>query len=115
MEVTAHEYTVAPVFINSEQRGAHEWIIEFETEPTNLEQFAICLDLNLQKLNSDYQAKRHKNMALENLQIETVPKDTFIRWMEKRGKLGGQHKVPRLSNERKYVNSIKSLVNNSWK
>lgn len=115
MEVTAHEYTVAPVFINSEQRGAHEWIIEFETEPTNLEQFAICLDLNLQKLNSDYQAKRHKNMALENLQIESVPKDTFIRWMEKRGKLGGQHKVPRLSNERKYVNSIKSLVNNSWK
>lgn len=115
MHVTVHEYTVAPIYLNSNQRGAHEWIIEFEQQPVNLEEFAICLDLNLQKLNSDYKAKRYKSMALENLVIESVPQDTFIKWMEKRGKLGGQHKVPRLSNDRKYVDSIMSLVKNQWR
>ena len=110
--VVALEYTVAPVFLQAAQQGGHEWLIEFDKEPANLHQFGVALDLNLQKLNSDYQAKRYKNMALTNLKVNALPANTFIQWMEKRGKLGGQHKVPRLSNDRKYVDSILSLVSN---
>ena len=113
LSVSAYEYTVAPVFLDKHQRGAHEWLIEFDQEPKDLNSFAQTLDANLQKLNSDYQAKRTKSIALTNLKVEALPANTFIRWMEKRGKVGGQHKVPRLSNDRKYVDSILELVNNS--
>ena len=113
MGVSAQEYTVAPVFLDKNQRGAHEWLIEFDPEPQDMILFAKLLDKNLQKLNSDYKAKRHRSLALTNLKVESLPANTFIRWMEKRGKVGGQHKVPRLSNDRKYVDSILQLVYNS--
>lgn len=108
--VTINEYTAAPVYMSDKQSGAHEWLIEFETEPANLEAFIICLDKNLQALNSDYEAKRFKNIALGLPKITATKKGAFHEWLKQKGKLGGQHKVPRLSNERVFVEEIK-LVN----
>jgi hypothetical protein len=100
------DYTVAPIFFAEGSKGGHEWLIEFEVPPVDLDQFAKKLDINLQEVNSDYEAKRYKSMALENLKVNSLPRNTFYKWMEKRGKLGGQNKVPRLSNSRKYVDEI---------
>ncbi|RME53275.1 hypothetical protein D6783_02450, partial [Candidatus Woesearchaeota archaeon] len=83
-----------------------EWLIEFEQAPADIDAFASILDQELQNLNSDYEAKRYHNMALEQLRVHPLPPDTFAKWMKARGKFGGQNKVPRLSNERKYVESI---------
>jgi hypothetical protein len=102
----ATEYTVCPVYFNNGSKGGHEWLIEFEKEPSNLESFSIILDNNLKKLNSDYEAKRYKDMALERLQIQILPKGTFFQWLRSKGKFGGQHKIPRLSNHREYVEEI---------
>ncbi len=101
------EYTVAPIYLDSQGgRGAHEWLIEFEQPPPKLETFAELLDKNLQHINSDYEAKRSKDIALERLHIRVLPKGSFEKWMKKRGKLGGQHKVPRLANDRRYVEEL---------
>ncbi len=105
------DYTVAPVYFDNGGKGRHQWLIEFENEPRNLEEFKTQLDLNLQAVNSDYEAKRFKSLALENLSVEALPNGTFYKWMERRGKLGGQNKVPRLSNERKHVEAILELLN----
>jgi hypothetical protein len=110
-KVQTLDYTVAPIFFEEGKKGGHEWLIEFVAPPKNLDQFAEQLDMNLQEVNSDYEAKRYKSMALENLKVNSLPRNTFYKWMEKRGKLGGQNKVPRLSNSRKYVDEILELIN----
>lgn len=103
------EYTAAPIYMSEQCGGAHEWLIEFEDNPTNLADFTFELDKNLQELNSDYEAKRHKNIALSLPKVIAVKKGCFHEWLKRKGKLGGQHKIPRLSNERKYVDEIKSI------
>lgn len=105
-----NEYTAGPVYIGDTQKGAHQWIIEFEKLPDNMEEFATILDKSLQELNSDYEAKRYKNLTLERLHLVVAPKDTFYKWMKKRGKTGGQNKIPRLSNERKYLDDLLKLL-----
>jgi hypothetical protein len=104
------DYTAAPVYFSSNNNGAHEWLIEFEKEPANLEQFTSALDAELKNTNSDYEAKRHKDIALRMPLVRILPKGTFTKWLRSKGKLGGQHKVPRLSNERKYIEEILALA-----
>lgn len=99
------EYTAAPIFMG-EKNGAHEWIIEFEKMPNSLEYFADVFDKALKKTNSDYEAKRYNDYILQSPVIRTVEKDTFYKWLDSKDKLGGQFKVPRLSNERKFVEEI---------
>ncbi len=103
------DYTAAPVYFSSNDNGAHEWLIEFEKEPENLEQFTSALDAELKNTNSDYEAKRHKDIALRMPLVRMLPKGTFTQWLRSKGKLGGQHKVPRLSNERKYIEEILAM------
>ena len=93
--------------INS--NGAHEWLIEFEKVPENLDYFIEVLDNALKSLNSDYEAKRYKNITLRLPVIQVMEKGTFYNWMNKRGKLGGQNKVPRLSNNRAFIEEILEL------
>ncbi|MBI1224414.1 MAG: hypothetical protein GC192_04175 [Bacteroidetes bacterium] len=100
------DYTMAPVYFNQGKKGGHEWIVEFQKEPPCIETFAEQLDKNLQKVNSNYEQKRFNSMALDRLQLHTVPTGTFADWLRAKGKYGGQHKVPRLSNNRKYVEEI---------
>jgi hypothetical protein len=103
------EYTAAPIFLNEKEKAAHEWVIEFETPPDNLEYFSEVLDNALKSLNSDYEAKRYHNLMLMLPVIWQVEKGTFYEWFRERGKLGGQNKVPRLSNDRKYVDEILAM------
>ena len=107
---TIKEYTAGPLYMSSDSKGAHEWMIEFDTAPGNMERFARILDLTLQEVNSDYEAKRHKNLTLEATHIIAVEPGTFYKWMQKRGKLGGQNKIPRLSNNRKYLDELRDLL-----
>ncbi len=107
------EYTVAPIFMNQNQKGGHLWLIEFEKEPDNITAFEILLDDNLKKINSDYAAKRFKDMALSRLQIQLIPSGTFHKWMASKGKIGGQNKVPRLFNSRKYVDELLGFIANN--
>lgn len=100
------DYTVAPIFMNNKNKGAHEWIIEFKTMPDNIENFSSKLDQNLQFLNSDYEAKRYNNMTLNPLKINVARNNLFYDWLKVNDKLGGQHKIPRLSNERKYLDEL---------
>jgi len=106
-----HEFTVGPIFQKSNQSGGHEWYIEFEKPPQDINFFSDILDKELCNVNSDYNAKRDPAMnILQRVQIKSLPYGTFLRWMSLRNKLGGQHKVPRLSNDRKYLESIDSLL-----
>jgi hypothetical protein len=100
------DYTAAPVFFSENNNGAHEWLIEFETAPSDFKRFTFELDEALKSLNSDYEAKRYKNIALRLPIIHSLQKNTFDHWLKSKGKLGGQHKVPRLSNERKMIEEI---------
>lgn len=100
------EYTAAPIYFGDDSNGAHEWLIEFETEPSDMDQFIHTLDDSLKKLNSDYEAKRSYNLSLDIPVVRVVQKGVFHEWMKLRDKAGGQHKVPKLSNDRKYVDSI---------
>ncbi|MEM9324983.1 MAG: GH3 auxin-responsive promoter family protein [Bacteroidota bacterium] len=102
-------FTAAPRYLDAGKKGGHEWIIEFQDDPDDLSRFTGILDEKLREVNSDYDAKRHKDLALEPPLIHKVPKGTFHDWMKKRKKLGGQNKVPRLSNDRKYLESILEL------
>lgn len=104
------DYTVAPIYFQQEDRGRHEWLIEFEHPPVDLERFTHLLDQNLQAINSDYEAKRYKNIALARLKLTVLPSGTFQGWLRAKGKLGGQHKVPRLANDRKYIDEILSFT-----
>ena len=101
-----NDYTAAPVYFSDASNGAHEWLIEFEKEPANLETFTHELDTALKNLNSDYEAKRYKNIALRLPLVHMVKKGIFNEWLRSKGKLGGQHKVPRLSNERTLLEDI---------
>ncbi len=100
------EYTAGPVYMDSKHNGAHEWLIEFEKEPDDLSLFTQTLDKSLCSLNSDYEAKRHKNITLRMPVVHVMPRGAFYEWMKNRGKLGGQNKVPRLANDRKYLDDI---------
>lgn len=109
--VIVSEFSAGPVFMDTSHKGCHQWIIEFEKEPESLDQFAETLDKELQSLNSDYEAKRYKNLTLTQLQIVNAPKGTFYNWMKKRGKVGGQNKIPRLANNREYLDSLLEIIN----
>jgi 5,10-methylene-tetrahydrofolate dehydrogenase/methenyl tetrahydrofolate cyclohydrolase len=100
------DYTAAPVYFTENNNGAHEWLIEFETQPVDLKFFTSELDKALKSLNSDYEAKRYKDIALRLPIVHSLQKNTFNKWLKRQGKLGGQHKVPRLSNERKMIEEI---------
>lgn len=100
------EFTAGPIFMEGNEKGAHEWIIEFEKKPDSIEIFANILDESLQELNSDYEAKRYKNMTLNPLKLNVARENLFFDWMKSRGKLGGQNKVPRLSNTREYLDDL---------
>lgn len=104
-----NDYTAAPVYFSDAENGAHEWLIEFEVDPQDIQRFAYELDTALKNLNSDYEAKRHKDMALRMPILHNIPKGLFTRWLKEKGKLGGQHKVPRLSNDRCYIDEIMAL------
>ena len=103
-------FTAGPVYLEKSKRGGHEWIIEFKKEPQSQEEFAKILDETLRKINSDYDAKRMHNLALIAPKIHHVPEGTFYNWMKKRGKLGGQNKVPRLSNSREFLEEILEMT-----
>lgn len=105
-DATITDYTAAPLFFDQKTAAAHEWIIEFDKSPKNPEFFAETFDTALKSLNSDYEAKRYRNMILRPPIIHFAPKGTFYEWMKARGKLGGQHKVPRLSNDREFLEEI---------
>lgn len=104
------EYTAGPVYLDIDSKGCHEWLIEFEKQPKDLEHFISVLDLELMKTNSDYEAKRQADLALIRPRVNTCPPGTFYSWMKSRKKLGGQHKVPRLSNDRKILEDILNFV-----
>ena len=100
------EYTAAPVFMDDNAKCRHQWLIEFSKEPADLDKFTELLDKKLQEINSDYEAKRYKNITLQHLEIVKARKDLFNDWLKSKGKLGGQHKVPRLSNSRKHIDEL---------
>ena len=106
---TISEYTAAPVYMTHNTKGSHEWVIEFEKEPDDIEYFTEILDNALCSINSDYEAKRYKNITLEMPVIRKIEKGTFYKWLSSKGKLGGQNKVPRLSNDRRYIEEILSI------
>lgn len=103
------EYTVAPLFLLNKAKGRHQWFIEFEKEPPLLDEFASLLDRLLKELNSDYEAKRYKEISLQPLEIIPARPGVFYDWLQRKGKLGGQHKIPRLSNERTYIEELLAL------
>ena len=102
-------YTVGPIFMGSKTKGSHEWLIEFEKKPDDINKFMEILDLNLQRLNSDYEAKRYKSSTLEIPKIQVARKNLFYDWLASKNKLGGQNKVPRLSNSREYIDELIKL------
>ena len=108
---TLTNFTAAPIYFeDSQSKGAHEWVVEFKSPPSDLENFADILDQHLREINSDYDAKRHKNLALQRLQLHAAPVGLFESWLAKKGKLGGQHKVPRLSNSREFMDEILGMI-----
>lgn len=111
-QLTASEvvdYTVAPIFMKDKEKGAHEWMIEFKRKPQDIEKFQKTLDEILQTLNSDYEAKRYNNMTLNPLVINVARENLFYDWLKEQDKLGGQHKIPRLSNKRDYLEQLKNM------
>ncbi|WP_133548232.1 GH3 auxin-responsive promoter family protein [Salegentibacter sp. 24] len=103
------DYTAAPIFMEGKEKGAHEWIIEFKNPPRDFEKFRFELDLALQQVNSDYEAKRYNNMTLNMPKIHQAREKLFYDWLKKHDKLGGQHKIPRLSNSRNYVEELLNM------
>lgn len=106
------EYTAAPVYMATNEKGTHEWILEFEKEPKDFDIFCNILDKTLQEVNSDYAAKRFKDITLRYPTFHKAKQDLFYEWMKSRNKLGGQHKVPRLANDRKFVDELLRLNGN---
>ena len=100
------DYTAAPIFMVGKEKGGHEWLIEFKTPPKDVAAFSQDLDFTLQTINSDYEAKRYKNMTLMPLKLHVAKPKTFYNWLKQKGKIGGQHKVPRLSNSRVYLEEL---------
>ncbi len=108
-DATVKDYTVGPVFMNGNAQGAHEWIIEFDKAPDNLNFFTEMLDNHLKSCNSDYEAKRYNNMTLAMPKVHQARNGLFYDWLKTKGKLGGQHKVPRLSNKREFIDELLKL------
>jgi hypothetical protein len=103
------DYTVAPIFMKEKEKGGHEWMIEFKKTPNDIANFQKILDTTLQSLNSDYEAKRYNNMTLNSLVINIAREGLFYDWLKESNKLGGQHKIPRLSNKRDYLEQLKKM------
>ena len=103
------EYTAAPVFMDDHAKCRHQWLIEFSHPPQDLQQFATILDQHLQTVNSDYEAKRYKDITLQPLEVVVARHGLFNDWLKQHGKLGGQHKVPRLSNSREHIEQLLKL------
>lgn len=104
------EYTAAPIYFGDNSAGAHEWLIEFEKPPHDLNLFIEKLDESLKKVNSDYEAKRSYNLSLQTPIVKILPKGSFMKWLESKNKTGGQNKVPKLANNRNYVESILHFI-----
>jgi hypothetical protein len=104
------EYTAAPVYMDSNAKCRHQWLIEFAQEPADMNQFATILDKKLQELNSDYEAKRFHDVTLQHLEVIKARTGLFNDWLKSKGKLGGQHKIPRLSNSRKNLEELLELL-----
>jgi hypothetical protein len=104
------DYTAGPIYFSESGNGGHEWLVEFERKPADLSHFTYELDAALKSINSDYDAKRYRDIALRMPLLHPLPAGTFNRWLRSKGKLGGQHKVPRLSNDRRYIEEILSLT-----
>lgn len=100
------EYTAAPVYMDENAKCRHQWLIEFSKEPDSLQRFEQALDQKLQEINSDYEAKRSHNITLQHLEVVKARHDLFNDWLKQKGHLGGQHKVPRLSNSRKNMDEL---------
>lgn len=103
------EYTAAPLFLLNKAKGRHQWLIEFEKVPDSIDKFSALLDQSLKDLNSDYEAKRYKEISLQPLEVMVARPGIFYSWLKQKGKLGGQHKIPRLSNDRTYLEELLSL------
>lgn len=103
------DFSVAPIFMKGKEKGAHEWLIEFKKQPHDLIKFSAILDQELQQLNSDYEAKRSNNITLNPIQLVVARENLFYDWLKSKGKLGGQHKIPRLSNSRSYLEALLKL------
>jgi hypothetical protein len=103
------DYTVAPIFMHDKEKGAHEWMIEFKKHPEDIALFQKALDENIQSVNSDYEAKRYNNMTLNELKINVARENLFYDWLKENDKLGGQHKIPRLSNQRDYLEQLLNM------
>lgn len=109
------EYTAAPIYMDANAKCRHQWLIEFAKEPSSLEEFTIILDTKLQEVNSDYEAKRFRDITLQRLEVIPARKNLFNDWLKSKGKLGGQHKIPRLSNSRKNIEEMLLLNNEAPK
>ncbi len=108
--VSFYNYTAGPVYISGNKKGRHEWLVEFIKMPDNIEGFICSLDNELKKLNSDYEAKRYKNIVLDIPDIKCLDEGTFDKWLKKKKKLGGQNKIPRLSNNREYLDDLLKII-----
>lgn len=108
------DYTAAPIFMSEKTKGCHEWVIEFTKSPDNFELFVKTLDQKLQEINSDYEAKRYKNITLNPPIVHQAKKGLFFEWLRLKGKLGGQNKIPRLANTREYIDPILELNRHSF-
>ena len=106
------EYTAAPVYMDENAKCRHQWLIEFSKDPDDMKKFADCLDSKLQEINSDYEAKRFHDVTLQHLEVVKAKPHLFEEWLKSKGKLGGQHKVPRLSNSRKNMDELLELNGN---
>ena len=104
------DYTAGPIYMSDEHSGGHEWLIEFKNPPESLEKFTRDLDTALKKVNSDYEAKRTAALTLGMPVVRAVPPGTFYKWLKSKGKLGGQNKIPRLANNREYLEHISELA-----
>jgi hypothetical protein len=104
-----NEYTAGPIYMKDDQKGSHEWLIEFETPPSDIELFTNELDQALMSINSDYEAKRYKNITLDKPVVRSMKPGVFYQWFTKNKKLGGQNKVPRLANDRRYLDEVKKI------
>ncbi len=105
------EYTAGPIYMSEREKGAHEWLFEFSNPPSNMDYFMEILDNALKAANSDYEAKRYKNLSLDFPRYLILQEGTFYNWLKAKGKLGGQHKIPRLANHREYINELLTLNN----
>ena len=105
------DYSAAPIYFSKNNNGAHEWLVEFDKEPDSINRFTEELDNALKNINSDYEAKRQHNIALRMPVIRQIPPGSFSKWLQLKGKIGGQHKVPRLHNDRKTIEEILGLIN----